>query len=343
LDIVLTNQQNRIHVVDYLRGFMALGIMIYHYLAWTYSPFDSSDFMGRVGIYGVSTFYVLSGMTLYYVYHKSLLFSNLKVFFIKRVFRIFPLMWLCIALNVVLYSQDNGWYKLFLNLTGLFGFVEPQNYIVTGAWSIGNELVFYTLFPLVIFGTRKFKFFAELFFIFTLIIGLWFAFYLLPYESNLANKWTLYVNPFNQAFLFFGGLLIAKWVKEYSNIVLGLLVSLVALLFWVFYPASGEQFHLHHEWNRIVFSLVCVILAMGFLFMRGMKQNWLMSNLGEISYSLYLVHPIVFWYITKYINRIESPFTMLMVGFSISFIISYIIYHFVETPFIKLGKKITSK
>ncbi|MCB0760440.1 MAG: acyltransferase family protein, partial [Flavobacteriales bacterium] len=61
----------RLYNLDYLRGLAAFGIMIYHYLTWTLGKFSADDFLGRLGVYGVSVFYVLSGLTLYYVYfHK---------------------------------------------------------------------------------------------------------------------------------------------------------------------------------------------------------------------------------------------------------------------------------
>ncbi|HEX6179628.1 MAG TPA: hypothetical protein VFZ47_00205, partial [Chitinophagaceae bacterium] len=53
----------RLHSLDYLRGLAAFGIMAYHFMMWTMGEMDSSRKMGRVGIYGVSIFYVLSGLT----------------------------------------------------------------------------------------------------------------------------------------------------------------------------------------------------------------------------------------------------------------------------------------
>ena len=63
---------NRLYNLDYLRGLVTFGIMIYHYLSWTLGKFTADTFMGRVGIYGVSIFYVLSGLTLYYVYYDKM-------------------------------------------------------------------------------------------------------------------------------------------------------------------------------------------------------------------------------------------------------------------------------
>ncbi|WP_367892016.1 acyltransferase family protein, partial [Rodentibacter pneumotropicus] len=56
---------NRISSLDYLRGLCSFSIMIYHYMLWTGYKVDANDFISRMGIYGVSIFYILSGLTLY--------------------------------------------------------------------------------------------------------------------------------------------------------------------------------------------------------------------------------------------------------------------------------------
>ena len=82
---------NRLHNLDYLRGLAAFGIMIYHYLSSSIGRFSSESFMGRLGIYGVSIFYVLSGLTLYHVYHEQMKPSIVDTisFFKKRVIEYF--------------------------------------------------------------------------------------------------------------------------------------------------------------------------------------------------------------------------------------------------------------
>jgi exopolysaccharide production protein ExoZ len=88
--IKLTSQNimNRLYNLDYLRGLAAFGIMIYHYLSWTLGNFSADTFMGRLGIYGVSIFYVLSGLTLYYVYFDKMKPSKEDIisFFKKKNF-----------------------------------------------------------------------------------------------------------------------------------------------------------------------------------------------------------------------------------------------------------------
>ena len=83
---------NRLHNLDYLRGIAALSIMIYHYSLWTFGKFGAESFIGRIGVYGVSVFYVLSGLTLFYVYHDRMKPSpaDLKAFAKKKIFSHIP-------------------------------------------------------------------------------------------------------------------------------------------------------------------------------------------------------------------------------------------------------------
>lgn len=91
----------------------------------------------------------LSGLTLYYVYHNSDFskLSTIKGFVIKRVFRIIPLYAFLCFLVVIVFSHPSlnsiGWNKFMLNITGLFSVFDYTQYVLTGGWSIGNELVFY--------------------------------------------------------------------------------------------------------------------------------------------------------------------------------------------------------
>ena len=108
--------------------------------------------MGRIGLYGVSVFYILSGLTLYLIYINSLKLDwrSLLTFGIKRSFRIYPLLRLTVALTLWLNPKLYNPTDLFLSVTGLFGFLKPAGGLGTGVWSIGNEFVFYTVFPILI-------------------------------------------------------------------------------------------------------------------------------------------------------------------------------------------------
>lgn len=144
----------RIESIDWLRGLMAISIMLYHLTIWLFCGLDSGDFLGRFGIYGVSIFFILSGLSMAIVY--SSFIADVRssiVFYLRRVFRIWPLLWICIPLALlpnVINHIPIGFFNVIANMTTTFGFFKPQAYINIGAWSIGNEMVYYALTPIII-------------------------------------------------------------------------------------------------------------------------------------------------------------------------------------------------
>jgi exopolysaccharide production protein ExoZ len=138
--------QGRNEPLDWLRGLLAAAIMLYHLVA--------SSLLGRLGVYGVSMFFVLSGLSIALVYHRFIIDgATAGRFFVRRVFRIWPLLWLAViavAVARALQGREVNWSQIALNLTTLFGFISPSDYINTGAWSIGNEMVYYALTPAIV-------------------------------------------------------------------------------------------------------------------------------------------------------------------------------------------------
>jgi exopolysaccharide production protein ExoZ len=93
----------RLNALDYFRGMAALAILLYHFCSWTFGQFDSSSLLGPFGIYGVSIFYLLSGLTFFTVYHSKFQFTfrwNLQ-FYVKRLLRIFPMLWIATFLHLL--------------------------------------------------------------------------------------------------------------------------------------------------------------------------------------------------------------------------------------------------
>jgi peptidoglycan/LPS O-acetylase OafA/YrhL len=333
----------RINNLDYLRGLMAFSIMIYHYSSWIFGDFNSETLLGVFGIYGVSIFYILSGITLYIVYHKKSTKELFIPFFVKRIFRIFPLMWLTILLSYLILNQSFDFKTYFINMTGLFGFIEPSNYIVTGAWSIGNELVFYSLFPLIILFSKNLKYGLEICFIISIIIGSYFALSVLNLSEPLSAQWNNYINPFNQLFLFIGGLLIGKYFSNYKNNKLSALFFISCVIGLLFSKASGDKINLVAGENRFIYASIAFSITIASLISNFNLPNIIdkvFVKLGHISYSIYLMHAIVFWTVAKFINRTNDPYLFLSISVICTIISSLIVYSFYEKKFIKLGKSI---
>lgn len=342
---------NRLYNLDYLRGLAAFGIMIYHYLSWTLGKYSADSFMGRLGIYGVSIFYVLSGLTLYYVYFDKMQPSKqeLFLFFKKRIFRIFPLLWLVTLIAIFLSRKMPDFGTLFLNLSGLFGFVQWDKYFSAGVWSIGNELVFYTFFPFFLLFMKKIKPLMILLSLILFGLYLYFAFIKLSPALTLSEQWKNYINPLNQIFLFLGGFFIGFFLKNIilkNYIIFPLLIGGIAL--FIFYPVSGDQINLVIGTNRLVFTSVCFLICICFYKLSVQLPKLIhkpLTLLGEASYSVYLIHPII-WSITSIASHIISEYIIpipqsvrLSLSVLLTLVTSYYVYQYFEKYFVKLGKK----
>lgn len=209
----------RIASLDYLRGVMALSVMVYHYAVWSGVELASDSLLSKLGIYAVAIFYILSGLSLAIVYNGRInTKTDITQFFVRRIFRIVPLFWISVVSTLLLgyfgaffnnesFHVDN--FRLFLNFSLLFGFIEPTAYLSTGAWSIGNEVVFYTVFPFLFLLSTQYKQAIPFALIISAVLGAIFSAYLINSSQTLSDQWAIYINPLNQIFFFFGGGLLA--------------------------------------------------------------------------------------------------------------------------------------
>ncbi|GAA4434225.1 acyltransferase [Pontibacter saemangeumensis] len=301
---------SRLHNLDYLRGLAAFGIMAYHYILFGYGDPSTDLFIKRLGFYGVSVFYVLSGLTLFHVYRNSMQPNreDMTDFFLKRGFRILPLLWVVTFATLLVRWSYPGEIKLLLNLTGLFGLVAPSEYIGTGVWSIGNELVFYLFFPLFMFLLRKHRGLLAL--VTALLIGIYIYFayaVLLSFGEYGTGAWHAYINPLNQVFLFLAGFLVGAFFvsREIGNRK-ALLLLASSLAAFAFYPVGGVLDLISGN-TRMVFSLLCILVCIAAYKITYRLPSFMERGfglLGEISYSLYLLHPIVWFTVEKLVREV---------------------------------------
>lgn len=332
--------------LDYLRGLCALSIMAYHYIGWTMQGLDISTFLGKLGVYGVSMFYVLSGLTMYLVYFKSFALDKtfFKNFYIKRIFRIYPLMWFVMILAIIMYGTSNTPADLVLQFTGLFGVVDWTSSVPVGIWSIGNELCFYLMLPLFFYCIKKSQ--ITLITISAVVFGVYcyYAFFLFDKSQPVSNQESLYKNPLCQAGLFFGGILVGYFFKEkrYKNIPLLVLLGTFIIVF-IFYPVSGNAINVIAGWERVIYTLICFGIA--FCFLKAdfsFIPNFLKKSLswfGDISYSVYLLHPHVWALITYTSLKIRFVFPIASIA---TLVVCWLVYKYLETPARNLGVKLVS-
>lgn len=345
---------NRFEPLDWLRGLLALSIMVYLLTCWELQDPDASTFLGRLGIYGVSMFFVLSGLSMAAVYASFIGDGRSWVrFFVRRIFRIWPLLWLAVGVvtvaGVAVKGEPVDWGLVALNLKTLFGFVSPGAYINTGAWSIGNEMVYYALTPALLAVYNQDRRWGNLLAAVSCAAGVAIAYVGFDRDATLASQWQTYIHPVNNLMLYVLGVAIFYNVRGAAiggRTALVLLAASLAVL--VGLPVDGDLIRIVSGFERVVFVAACVGIVLGFYRMTLDPPAWIkrpLGMLGVATYGVYLLHPIVYQAV-ELAERVAGldlpPLAMIAATMAATIIGSVIMYQLLEAPMIRLGKRLTA-
>lgn len=149
---------------DALRFWAALSIILYHALLLPgIEPPGSFWVIRNFGGFGVPLFFALSAFVLCHGYHGRLDTAEaVRSFYLRRLFRIAPLFYLVGAVSLAFfyaaYGRGIGMADLVTSATFTFG-LFPQHHqgFVWASWSIGVEMLFYAIFPLLTVVVRSWR------------------------------------------------------------------------------------------------------------------------------------------------------------------------------------------
>ena len=344
------NTTKRNDSLDYLRGLAATGVMIYHMNLLCFGEVDASTVLAKVKIFAVSIFYVLSGLTLYIANKKSALpeKNSMIEFYLKRFFRIFPLMWLAVFFTYLLKSEPEFYHvkRLIVNFFILPGMIRPDGFVANGAWSIGNELFFYLFFPLFFYLNKIKKTYFYLSLLVLLATFCLFTFVLMDPTIQLGYQWSKFVNPFNQ-FLYFGVGIFVATLPMPSELLkkMAPYLIIICLLLVIYYPVHGEPILLVTGINRILLSslimFICYLFYISDFNFLPAFLRWTLKYLGDTSYSIYLLHPLVFILVERINHQYftPNPYLIIVSTVVITLPLSGLVYNTFEKYFLNYGKK----
>lgn len=306
-----------------LRG-MAIALVFFcHYkmvvLSRLSPTFDSTFFRTTVqmGATGVDLFFLLSGMLIY----RAALRSDLHIgrFLSRRIRRIYPTFLVVLAIylvaSVVLHQGEQrvpampgeAVQYLTWNVLLLPGMLDMKP-LIPATWSLSYELCFYIAIPIIVFTLRLSRWSRKQ------RCVLWCSLLCLHILYVLALPKTLPAyryqdNNFLRFGMFFGGMLVfevlsshrgSRWLTTSRQTLLSV-IGIVAGsgYFWfVLHTVNVEKPPIFHFVTKAVLifiaytSLALATLVDNGIWKRIFSNDWL-RWMGNISYSLYLIHGIL--------------------------------------------------
>jgi len=352
--------KKRLDALTSLRFFAAAMIVIHHCSGLFglsnnyYHPFAFAQ--------GISFFFILSGFILAYNYPNLEGWSDIKKFWRSRIARIWPALFTSFIFAFWFLSFNWETKTGLLNLLMLNAWIPLPKYFFSynsPSWSISTELFFYLVFPYLIYKWHKtsaLKLILSAVMVVVLIVVC--DYFALPKLVSMSDGLTrtalLGVHPVARLFEFIFGMLLAShrrkqigckpWGENRASIYEATVtVIAVASVHYVVLFADHIETVLDSpsltEWlyssgSMFAFGLLIYVFSMG----RGRITSWLahplLVLLGEISFSLYLLHQIFLRYYQINIARFPdtSPAISLAIFWIIALISSYLMWVFIEMP-----------
>jgi peptidoglycan/LPS O-acetylase OafA/YrhL len=285
---------------DLLRGLCAVAVASYHLLSW-----QEVATLHAWGSYGVYLFFVLSGASLAYTYAPRLQAGSFRLggFLGVRWMRLAPLYLLLMLLVVPWKAQRTGWGadlagQVLLNASFLFGFTDPAlQALLVGGWSLGIEVIFYLLFPLLLAAALRPRVGGALFAALVLLQAAWILSTAGSASGYEANAVRYHQAPAFAAY-FMGGCLLgvarrqarADWPARTGLLVFVAGFAVMALV----NPArqGGELL----GWRGLLLTTLCfaLVAVAGRLRWQGASAR-LAAWVGDATYGVYLLHPVLFF------------------------------------------------
>ncbi|OLS61069.1 acyltransferase family protein [Pseudomonas putida] len=344
----------RATAIDGLRGYLAFAVFIHHAaIAWQFHQtgqiaMPTDRFFAQIGQVGVALFFMITGFLFWDRLLKQGRNHDWRAFAISRVFRLYPLYVPLLAALVVTALYLQGWtlqespQQLLKHVALWLIFDRPDINQVAGTgtlisnvtWTLTYEVYFYLALPLLgmifIYRGAHAKTIACL-------VGLYLLAQVVGWEHSLKKKYLL---------SFLGGIAAAYWIRKPALVDWGRsrLAAIVALILLLAVLTL----------LRKTFAVFPLLLLSGFFFvvvsgndlfgaLRLRSVRWM----GEISYSTYLLHGFLLWWVAYHWYpqagfAMDDPLpflTMIAVCCALLVLISSLTFLIFEKPGIAKGKQ----
>jgi exopolysaccharide production protein ExoZ len=348
-------QTGKLNSVQALRAFACLAVVAHHvFRATTVSaqPPEGSLFVPpayivQFGAAGVDIFFVISGFLMTYI--SGAYFSGRRSpgdFIAQRIIRIWPPYAIAtLAACLIIFFRSNSGHLnepevpfdlqphrlasvLFIPSFNAKGKLQP---IIGPGWTLNYEMMFYACFALVVVLGRRFAF-AKLAAIICLL-------FLVGRAVPDAVIRQFLGAPIIFEFLFGAAI---GFSQATGRLTVGLPWAWILLspaLLALFY-----HFGFDGKWRLLAYGVPAVVLVIGFLSLERSVGRWPRSIilLGDASYSIYLIHTLVIYRVTKHVSLVSehgisriATLTVSLAAIVTAVVAGLVFYWTIERPVIR--------
>lgn len=343
--------KGRLYALDVLRFVLAMLIVVLHFFEmFGYSvvtnyqnavPLLGIPIYHAVFSHAVDVFFVLSGFTIYYSTRN--LYST-REFLAKRVARIFPIYVIATLIAIPFWNMIPPTSPLHKDFTISYivnSFIlrpDTQPFIISVAWTLAFEWVFYMIFAFVLKISHKYR--AE---ITSLILGicLLLTFVVSQPSSGYLN---ILLNDRMMFIEFISGMLIAQYFNRITlkQSWIYVVVGSIMMYMTVFTPFFGD------EYRGFITLIPSVLIVFGCLYVTiPEKYATLARKLGDLSYTIYIMQTFTAfgfaYFIYSMLHIHQFKWVWMIVSLVITIIASYIVNRFIEKPLYKIVYKVLGK
>ncbi|MEP7044348.1 MAG: acyltransferase [Dokdonella sp.] len=349
----------RLSHIDALRAIAAL-LVVWMHVSEKYfqlSPataqsrwvYDSALF-GNAGRIGVVLFFAISGFVIPFSIRANSS-APVREFLLKRFFRILPIYWLSIPIGAftcsIIWGVPFPVKYMLLDMTLLQYWLDLPSAMGL-YWTLVLEMLFYFCCAILLFA-RSIDNYPRIAIIATTLVLVHMVAVILvrlgyPGQIYLTSLWFFHLG------IMFWGSLFRAWCdgRMRSTFAIACTWGMLAflLLLYPIYCATVAKFPLNYF---LPYALAIGIFVLGTTLLK--LQFRPLVKIGEISYSVYLVHPIVFNLMLWTLLRTEvSSFwrtrhlaTYVLANIAITIVLSALSYRWVEKPAIAMGRSLSRR
>lgn len=324
---------SRLGNLDALRGLCAVLVFFQHALPLEFlgaGYFASMpNFFIDLGRIGVGAFFLVSGYVIPFSVNKN---TTLQLFWIGRFFRLWPAYIVAILLAVIFNVEDSRSlepFSIILNFTMLQQFFGIKN-VLGVFWTLQIELIFYLIISLMLLNkiVHDYKKVRIAFYI-SLSLALAFAVLRFLFEKKFPVALLIALS-----LMFFATDLRFSRNKN-EPVSYFRVAALISMLIVSCQLAYG--IHTGSDDNPYRFILAYILAICLFIFFEKCSTvPGYLVFFGSISYSLYLMHPIVL----NFFHAEDFNVFSIAIAFSLTVGVSTLSWLFIEKPFQRMGRHI---